>query len=55
MLNGIVLLVYMIATIGFGIYLARYIKKDDDFFLAGRSLNQWVIAGTIMAANVAAI
>ena len=55
MLNGIVLLVYMVATIAFGIYLARYIKKDDDFFLAGRSLNQWVIAGTIMAANVAAI
>ena len=53
--NAVVVLVYLLATTLFGIYLARFIKKDEDFFLAGRSLNQWVIAGTIMAANIAAI
>jgi SSS family solute:Na+ symporter len=55
MVNAIVVFAYLLGTMLFGIYLARFIKKDDDFFLAGRSLNQWVIAGTIMAANVAAI
>jgi SSS family solute:Na+ symporter len=55
MINAIVVFVYLIGTVLFGMYLARYVKKDEDFFLAGRSLNQWVIAGTIMAANVAAI
>ena len=39
----------------FGVYLSRYVKKAEDFTLAGRSLNKWVIAGTLMATNVAAI
>jgi SSS family solute:Na+ symporter len=55
MINTYVVFAYLLGTVLFGIYLARYIKKDEDFFLAGRSLNQWVIAGTIMAANIAAI
>ncbi|HJN18744.1 MAG TPA: sodium:solute symporter family protein [Armatimonadota bacterium] len=55
MVNALVVLAYLVGTTLFGIYLARFIKKDDDFFLAGRSLNQWMIAGTVMAANVAAI
>lgn len=55
MINTLVVFAYVVGTILFGIYLARFIKKDEDFFLAGRSLNQWVIAGTIMAANIAAI
>ncbi|MHC4250465.1 MAG: sodium:solute symporter family transporter, partial [Planctomycetota bacterium] len=53
--NAIIVFGYLIGTIGFGVYLSRYVKKDEDFFLAGRSLNQWVIAGTVMATNVAAI
>ena len=55
LINALVVLAYLVATTLFGMYLARFVKKDDDFFLAGRSLNQWVVAGTIMAANVAAI
>ena len=55
MINAIVVFAYLIGTVIFGIYMGRYVKKDEDFFLAGRSLNQWIIAGTIMAANVAAI
>ena len=55
MINTYVVFAYLLGTVLFGIYLARYIKKDEDFFLAGRSLNQWVIAGTIMATNIAAI
>ena len=54
-INTYVVFAYLLGTVMFGIYLARFIKKDEDFFLAGRSLNQWVIAGTIMAANIAAI
>ena len=55
LVNAIVVFGYLIGTIVFGVYLSRYVKKDEDFFLAGRSLNQWVIAGTVMATNVAAI
>lgn len=54
-INAIVVLAYLVGTIGFGWYLSRFVKKGEDFFLAGRSLNKWVIAGMIMATNVAAI
>lgn len=55
MANLVVLLAYVVLMAGIGIYLSRYVKKEDDFFLAGRSLNRWIIAGTIMATNVDAI
>ena len=54
-INAIVVFAYLLSMVGLGIYLTRYVKGDEDFFLAGRSLNHWVIAGTIMATNVAAI
>ncbi len=55
LINGLVVLAYLVGMILIGIYLTRHIKKADDFFLAGRSLNRWVIAGTVMATNVAAV
>jgi len=54
-INAGVVAAYLLGMVGFGAYLSRYVRKDEDFFLAGRSLNKWVIAGTIMATNVAAI
>ncbi len=54
-MNAIVVVAYLVAMVVLGVYLSRYVKKDEDFTLAGRSLNHWVIAGTIMATNVAAI
>lgn len=54
-MNAVVVFAYLAAMVGLGVYLSRYVRKDEDFFLAGRSLNKWVIAGTVMATNVAAI
>jgi SSS family solute:Na+ symporter len=53
--NAIVVFVYLLSMVALGVYLSRYVKSEDDFFLAGRSLNKWVIAGSIMSTNVAAI
>ncbi len=53
--NLVVVAIYFIATAGLGLFMARYVKTADDFFLGGHSLNKWVIAGSIMSANVAAI
>ena len=55
MANLIVLGIYLAVTLALGLYLSRYVRRDEDFFLAGRSLNKWVVAGTVMATNVAAI
>ncbi|GIT30704.1 MAG: hypothetical protein Ct9H300mP1_27500 [Planctomycetaceae bacterium] len=35
--------------LGLGLWLARFIRGGDDYFIAGRSLNRWVICGSIMA------
>ncbi|HEX9831607.1 MAG TPA: sodium/solute symporter, partial [Mycobacterium sp.] len=43
------------AMLGVGLALARYVRSTDDFFLAGRSLNRWVVCGSVMATNVAAV
>ena len=31
------------------------LKNGEDYFIAGRSLNRWVICGSIMSTNVAAV
>ena len=46
---------YLLAMLAIGAFLARYIRSTDDYFLAGRSLNRWVICGSVMATNVAAV
>jgi SSS family solute:Na+ symporter len=53
--NALVVFVYLLSMVVLGVVMSRYVKGDDDYFLAGRSLNKWVVAGTIMATNVAAI
>ena len=50
-----VVIVYLLAMVGLGVWLARYVRTGDDYFIAGRSLNRWVICGSVMATNVAAI
>lgn len=53
--NAIVVFVYLISMVLLGVYLSRYVKDEEDYFLAGRSLNKWIIAGSIMSTNVAAV
>ena len=55
MVNALVVLIYLVGVAALGVYLSRYVKAEDDYFLAGRSLNKWVIAGSVMSTNVAAI
>ena len=54
-INAIVVCAYLVGVIALAVYLSRFIKNDEDFFLAGRSLNKWILAGSIMGTNVAAI
>ena len=54
-INLAVVLIYLAAMLGLGLWLARYIRGGVDYFIAGRSLNRWVICGSVMATNVAAV
>ncbi len=51
-LELLLLTIYILGFLGFGIWCSRYIKTMDDFALAGRSLTLPVLLGTLFASNV---
>ena len=53
--NLSVVLAYLVAMLALGVWLSRYVRGGEDYFMAGRSLNRWVICGSIMSTNVAAV
>src|SRR5687767_6370995 len=54
-LDWIVLGIYMVAIIGFGLWAGRGNKKMDDFFLAGRQMRWWAVGLSVMATQISAI
>src|SRR5687768_12214296 len=54
-LDWIVLGVYMVGIIGFGLWAGRGNKKMDDFFLAGRQMRWWAVGLSVMATQISAI
>lgn len=48
-----IILFYLIVMSLIGLYFARArVKNSDDFMVAGRSLPQWILAGTLLATFV---
>ena len=47
-----VLAVYMIGTIGLGLWLSRRVHVGSDFFLAGRSLPWWAVGISLVATDI---
>ena len=41
--NLAVVVVYLAGMLGLGLWLSRFVKSGSDYFIAGRSLNRWVI------------
>jgi SSS family solute:Na+ symporter len=55
LIDWLIILLYLIVTMGVGLYLARQGSKSlVDFFVSGRSLSWW-LAGTSMAATTFSI
>jgi solute:Na+ symporter, SSS family len=48
------LIVYSIALIAIGLWIARLVKGAGDFFVAGRQLSAPLIFSTVLAANIGA-
>ena len=49
-----ILIVYLVATLALGLWLARRNRGEDDYFVAGRRLSGW-LAGASMAATTFSI
>ena len=50
--DGIIIGVYICATIVVGLYFARRWRGSEDFFLAGRSLTWPLIGLSLFATNI---
>jgi SSS family solute:Na+ symporter len=50
----LLLIVYSVALIAIGVWIARRVKGSADFFVAGRSLSAPLLFSTVLAANIGA-
>ena len=48
------LIIYSVALIGFGLWIARRVRGSADFFVAGRTLGAPLLFSTVLAANIGA-
>lgn len=54
-IDWIIMAVYLAFIIWIGFYLKKYVKSDEDFFLAGRKNSAWVAGVAFMSANMGAM
>jgi SSS family transporter len=54
-LDWVVLGVYMVAIVAFGMWAGRGNVRMDDFFLAGRKMRWWAIGLSVMATQISAV
>jgi SSS family solute:Na+ symporter len=54
-IDWVVLVVYFVGIIGFGIWIGRDTKGISDFFLAGREIKWWAAGLSVMATQISAI
>jgi SSS family solute:Na+ symporter len=50
-----IIVLYFVAIIAIGLYLKKFTKTGDDFFLAGRRNSSWVAGLAFLSANLGAL
>lgn len=49
-----IVIAYLVAIPLFGVYFRKYVKSEEDYFLAGKMLPWWVISMSIIGTNIGA-
>jgi SSS family solute:Na+ symporter len=50
-----IIALYFVMVLGIGLYLKRFTKTGEDFFLAGRDMTSWVAGLSFVAANLGSL
>jgi SSS family solute:Na+ symporter len=50
-----IIAVYFAMVLGIGLYLKRFTKTGEDFFLAGRDMTSWIAGLSFVAANLGSL
>jgi SSS family solute:Na+ symporter len=53
--DWLIIALYFVFIIGIGVYLKRFTKTGEDFFLAGRKNSSWVAGLAFLSANLGAL
>jgi solute:Na+ symporter, SSS family len=54
-IDWIIILIYFGFVLGIGVYLRKFTKSEEDFFLAGRKNSSWVAGLAFLSANLGAL
>ncbi len=54
-LDYLTMLIYLLGTIGLGVYLGKNIKTGKDYFLGGKRLPWWAIGMSLVVSDIGAI
>jgi SSS family solute:Na+ symporter len=54
-LDWAIIVLYFVAIIGIGLYLRKFTKTGDDFFMGGRKNSSWVAGLAFLSANLGAL
>ena len=53
--DWLIIFLYFAFVLGIGMYLKKYTKSQEDFFLAGRKNSFWVAGLAFLSANLGAL
>jgi len=53
--DWVIILFYFASILGLGLYLKKFTKNEEDFFLAGRRNSAWVAGLAFLSANLGAL
>jgi len=54
-IDWVIIIIYFGFVLGIGLYLRKYTKSQEDFFLAGRKNSTWVAGLAFLSANLGAL
>jgi solute:Na+ symporter, SSS family len=54
-IDWVIITLYFVAIIGIGLYLRRFTKTGEDFFMGGRKNSSWVAGLAFLSANLGAL
>jgi SSS family solute:Na+ symporter len=54
-LDLVIVVLYFATVIGIGVYLRKYARTGEDFFMAGRQMTAWVAGLSFISANLSSL
>ncbi len=51
----IIVVLYFVLVLGLGVYLRRFTKTGEGFFMAGREMSAWIVALSFISANLGSL